>query len=161
MDVTLIPGFHLGPPSSGYGAQEVECRLNFVANPRPIPPTRALGMYSVDAQANTERQGKSANGRDVLATGYSADSPRAPLDITQQYSVLYSVSELHLPDQRITLLTRSLHGGRYARNLGRSCLPAANPVTFPLPGRLGDSVWSGQPGWRVLVNAASVPRGNP
>ena len=118
-------------------------------------------MYSVDAQANTERQVKSANGRDVLATGYSAASPRAPLDITQRHSVLCSVSELYLPEQRITLLTRSLDAGRYARNLGQSCLPAANPVTFLLPGRLGDSVWSGQPGWRVLVDAASVPRGHP
>ncbi len=29
------------PPSSGYGAQEVECRLNFVANPQPMLPPRA------------------------------------------------------------------------------------------------------------------------
>lgn len=79
------------PPSSGYGAHEVECRLKFVANPRPMLPTSAApGMYSVDAQANTERQVKSANGRDVHATGYSADSPCAPPTATD-FRVLYTI----------------------------------------------------------------------
>ncbi len=78
----------------------------------------------------------------------------------QQCFVPYSVLELHLLDQRITLLARSLDIGQYARLLdSAACQPPTRSHFCCLA--VSAIRCGGQPGWRDFVDAVSVPRGNP